>query len=272
MALGMLAAPMAAEGQHQEDGQRRYGGVADRFTVRGGVLFSEHGTVARVDSETLGIGTLVDLENDLGLARETRNARVDGHLRLGRRHQIRGGYIRLDRGASSQLQRQIQWGDEVFNIDTGVTSSVDLTLIPVNYRFALIKSDRIDLGLSAGVFAMFAKANLAAPAVSIDESEALDFPLPVFGGDVEIAVAPRLFLIAGGEYFGVSIQDVSGSWREFRGAIEYFPIPNVGIGAAYRYVRLEVDGTDALGDSALGTEIFFDYEVTGPQAYVALAF
>ncbi len=51
------------------------------------------------------------------------------------------------------------------------------------------------------------------------------------------ALAPRLFLLGGGEYFGITIQDVSGSWREFRAALEYYPVPYLGVGAAYRYGR-----------------------------------
>lgn len=272
MALAVAAAAAVPATAQSRSAFERYGGVADRVTIRGGVLFSEHGTLARVDSEALGIGTLVDLERDLGLQSETRDARVDAFLRLGRRHQLRAGYLRLDRGADVQLQRQIQWGDEVFDVDVAVTSAVDLTLVPLNYRFAPVKTGRVDLGLSVGVSAMFADASVAAPSVAIDESETLDFPLPVVGADAEIALAPGLFLLGGGEYFALEIEGMSGSWRELRGALEYFPVRHLGVGAAYRYVRLEVDGTDRLDGAASGTEIFFDYEVSGPQAYVALSF
>ena len=130
------------------------------------------------------MGTLVDFEGDLGLGTTSQNARVDGYIRLGQRHQIRAGFIRLDRVADVRLQRQIQWGDEVFDVDVAVNSSLDLTLVPVSYRFAIIKTDHVDLGLSAGVFALFADASIRAPAVSIDESESLNAPLPVFGGDI----------------------------------------------------------------------------------------
>ncbi len=272
LAFAGSALPTLAVAQSTQGAFERYGGVADHVNIRGGVLFSGHGTLARVDSEALGLGTLVSFEDDLGLATTTRDARVDGYIRLGRRHQLRAGYIHLGRGGDVQLQREIQWGDEIFDVSAGVTSALDLTMIPINYRFALVKSDRVDFGLSAGVFAMFAEASVAAPSIAIDESEALSFPLPVFGADVEIALAPRLFLLGGGEYFGIAIQDVSGSWREFRAALEYYPVPHLGIGTAYRYVRLEIDGTGALGQSLSGTEIFFDYRLSGPQAYIALAF
>lgn len=251
-------------------GLDRFGGIADRFTVRGGLFFADHATMARIDSETLGVGTLVDLETDLGLETRTRNARVDAALRLGRRHTLRGGYLRLSRGAEIQLQRQIQWGDEVFNVDVGVESAIELTLVPVSYRFSVVKSDRVDLGLSAGVFAAFLEASLDAPSVSIQESESLDAPLPVLGADLDVALAPGLFLLAGAELFSLSIEDVDGTWSEFRGGLEYFPLRNVGIGAVYRYVSIEVDGTGAL-DPGAGTEIFVDYDLHGPQLFITLS-
>jgi len=266
---GLWICGAAAEAQSRQGSFERYGGIADHVNIRGGLLFVEHSTLARVDSEALGAGTLVDLENDLGLAASTRDLRIDGYVRLGRRHQLRAGYIRLDRGADVQLQRQIQWGDELFNVNVAVTSALDLTLVPINYRFAVIKSDRVDVGLSAGVFAMFANASLAAPSAAINEAETLNFPLPVFGADVEFALAPGLFLQGGGEYFGINFQGVDGSWKELRAAVEYFPVRYAGLGFAYRLVDLEVDGTEALD---LDTEIFFDYRLSGPQAYLSLAF
>ena len=248
----------------------RYGGVADRFTIRGGLLFASHSTMARVDSEELGAGTLVDLEDDLGLATSTQNARIDGAIRLGRRHQLRVGYISLTRGSDVQLQRQIQWGDEVFSVDAAVSSQTELQLLPASYRVSGVKNERVDVGLSAGAFVLFADASIAAPSLGIAEAESANFPLPVLGADLDVALAPRVFLVGGFEYFALSIEDVDGNWSELRGAVEYYPHRNVGVGAGYRLVDIEIDGTGALDGAPSGTEIFFDYRFNGPQLYVTL--
>ena len=275
--LGTRSVPVVAQSadvaiRAEQGAFERFGGVADRFNVRGGLVFASHDTRARVDSESLGVGTLVNLEDDLGLQSTTRTGRVDGYVRLGRRHQLRAGYISLRRGASTRLQQPVQWGNDVFDVDVGVETAVNLKLIPANYRFSLVKSDRVDAGLSAGVFALFADARVAAPQEGLSQAESASFPLPVFGGDIDLAVAPRVFLIAGAEYFSLSIEDVSGSWREFRAGLEVFTIRNVGLGAAYRYVNIEIDGTSALSGAPNGTDIFFDYRFSGPQVYLTLAF
>lgn len=252
----------------------RYGGVADHVNVRFGLFLATHGTVTRFDSDQLGAGTLVDLESDLGLEESTANVRADGYVRLGRRHRLGAGYLRLDRSANRDLARSIQWGNEVFDLDVNVDSFWQLTLFPAQYRFALLKSDRVDLGLSAGVFALFLDAGVSAPEASVGASESISFPLPVFGVDLEVAPARRVYAQAGFEYFGLRIEDVDGSWYELRAALEYFPLRNIGIGGAYRWVDI---GVDTLGDVDSGgglveTDLLIEYDFKGPQVYVALAF
>ena len=269
------AAPAASQsaapsGPTRAGGHERFGGVADRLNVRGGFLFASHTTTARLDSRELGIGTTVDVEDALGLDTDSRDMRLDAYVRLGRRHQLRAGYVSLERTASVDLVERIQWGDEVFDVDVRVASTFDVLLLPVSYRFSLLKGARVDLGLSAGVFAMFADASVAAPDLGIAEGESADFPLPVLGADVDIAVAPRLFVVGGFEYFGITVSDVHGSWYEVRAALEYYPHRHFGLGAGYRRVDLEVDTTEAFVDGSIDTGILFDYRFAGPQVYLTL--
>lgn len=254
------------------------GGEAGRVSLRGGLLFTRHHTRARVDSEALGPGTLVDVERELGLNETTRDVRLDGAIHLGRRHQIQAGYLSLSRVGSTVLRRTIQFGGSVFEVDVGVESVVDLTLVPIAYRFAVVRTDRLDLGLSAGVFALFTEAGVTAPAASVAEREEADFPLPVLGVDAVGALLPGLFLTGGARYFALEISGVQGTWREFGGAVEYFPIANLGVGAGYRSVSLEADGTeDTEGSQGLiqraeGSLLFLDYDFNGPNFYVTLRF
>jgi len=267
----LTASPLLAQDSPESrHGPQRLGGVSDRISLRGGVLFASHSTTARLDSETLGLGTEIDVERVLGLDADTRNGRLDGYLRLGRRHQVRLGYVSLGRTASVSLSEQVQWGDEVFDVDLRVASTFDVLLLPVSYRFSLVKSDRIDLGLSAGVFAMFADASIGAPELAVKEAESANFPLPVFGADVDVGIVPRLFLLGGFEYFTITVSGVHGSWSEFRTALEYFPHPHLGFGAGYRSVDIGVDGTGHFDEGVFETDIFFDYRFRGPQVYVVI--
>lgn len=249
-----------------------------RVSLRGGLLFTSHHTFARVDSEALGPGTLVDVERELGLTKTTRDVRLDGALLLGRRHQVRVGYLSLSRVGNTVLQRRIQFGGSVFDVNVGVESLVELTLLPIAYRFAVVRTDRLDVGVSAGVFALFTEAGVAAPAASVAEQGSADFPLPVLGADAVGAILPGLFLTGGLKYFRLDISGIRGTWREFRGAAEFFPLRNLGVGAGYRSVRLKADGTEATEGSgaiierAEGSLLFLDYKFNGPSAYVIVKF
>jgi hypothetical protein len=260
--------------QRAQGAFERFGGVPDHISLRAGLFLPTHGTLARFDSEQLGVGTLVDLESDLGLAESTSNLRADGYIRLGRRHRLGAGYLRFDRSANRDLERTLQWGDEVFNLDVNIESFWQLTLLPAHYRFAVVKTDRVDLGLSAGVFALFLDGGLSAPEASVRETESISFPLPVFGVDLEIAPAKRVYAQAGFEYFGLKVQDVDGSWYELRGGIEYFPIRHVGVGAAYRWVDISVEtlGDIDAGAGLVEADLLIDYDFRGPQLYLAFAF
>lgn len=247
------------------------GRTSNRFSLRGGLLFTEHRTVARVDAESGRTGTTVDVERELGLDEWTRDVRLDAALRFGRRHQIQAGYLSLSRRGSKTLVRRVRWGDAVFEVDVDVESVIDLTLVPVAYRFAVILEERFDLGLSAGVFAVFADAGAAAPVAGVAEAGSSEFPLPVVGIDGTVDLGRGFFLTGGAKYFAVEIDGVEGAWREFRTAVEYFPVRRFGFGFGHRFIGLEADGTEGVHTRAEGTLLFLDYEFSGPHLYVTVA-
>jgi opacity protein-like surface antigen len=270
--LATAISPAAAAAQDDFDPYMRYGGIREKFSISGGLLFGSHSTTARLDSETLGVGPEIDFEDLLGFDADTRNARLDAFIRLGKRHQIRLGYISLSRTATLNINEEIQWGDEVIGINETVASQLSLNMMPVNYRFSFVRSERVDWGASIGFFTMFTKAGLAASGER-EESSSINLPLPVLGTDVDWAIAPKLFLTGGLEVFTISIAGVSGNWSEFRGGVEYYVLDNIAVGGGYRSINLEVDSTGEIGEgTGIDTKLFFDYGFKGPQVYVTVSF
>lgn len=245
--------------------------TSNRFSLRGGLLFTEHRTVARVDAESAGTGTTVDVERELGLDEWTRDLRLDAALRLGRRHQVQAGYVSFSRRGSTTLVRRIRWGDAVFEVDVDVASAIDVTLIPVAYRLAVILDEHLDVGLSAGVFAVLADAGVSAPVAGVTERGSTEFPLPVVGVDATADLGKGFFLTGGARYFALEIDGVEGSWREFRSAVEYFPLRRFGVGFGHRFISLEADGTEGVHTRPEGTLLFLDYQFSGPHVYLTIA-
>ena len=258
--------------QQQFDPYTLYGGVHEKFNVSGGVLFGAHSTTVRLDSETLGLGTTIDLEDALGLQTDTRNARIDAYIRLGKRHKIGIGYISLTRNATFTINEEIHWGDEIFPVHATVATTLSLNLVPVNWQFSVVRTERVDFALSLGFFTMFTKAGVSGGGDS-EQASSIDLPLPVVGANVDWAIAPKLFLDGGVEFFTISIGGISGDWSEFRGGVKYYFLPNLGVGAGYRSIQLKVDATSEIGEgSGVDTKLFFDYGFKGPQIYMTVSF
>lgn len=269
--LLVVVPPSSAQSAREADVRSHPLPGAHRFSIRVGLLLNDHETFARVDSKFLGRGTDVEVERELGLDTSTRDLRVDASFRLGRRHQIQAGYLALSRSGQTSLRSSIQWGDFVFPVDVEVASSIGVELLPVGYRYAVISTERLDVGLSAGVFAMFLDAGVSAPEIEVTEQESADFPLPVIGADGALAVGSHLLVTGGVKYFAVRVDDIAGSWREIRGAVEYFPVTRLGIGVGFRSIRLEADGSEGVFSRPEGTLLFLDYRFSGPHLYVTLA-
>jgi hypothetical protein len=272
LVLLLVSAPFVGETAAQEfDPYTLYGGIHEKFNVSGGIVFGSNSTIARLDSEALGLGTTIDLEEVLGLQTDTRNARMDAYIRLGKRHKLGLGYISLTRNATFTINEEIMWGDEIYPVNATVATTLKLDLVPFRWQYSLVRSERVDFALSLGFFTMFTKAGVSGGGSS-EAASSINLPLPVLGANVDWALAEKLFLDGGVEYFTITIGGISGNWSEFRGGVRYYFLPNLGVGAGYRAINLEVDATKNVADTDLDAKLFFDYGFKGPQLYLTVSF
>lgn len=120
----------------------------DRLAVRLGGFAVSFDTILRVDSETLGTGTEIDLENDTNLDRDKTESRLDGHFRFGRRHRIDYGAVLFRRSAFTTIDRQIQFGDTVFDVNAEVSTEFRNDVLKLAYRYDVLNRPAWDLGLN----------------------------------------------------------------------------------------------------------------------------
>jgi len=271
--LCTLLVPALASGQ-SEDTYTRYGGWRDRVNIGAGAFFVGHDTFALLRPKGIDLPG-VDIERQTDIPANTSDFRMEGYLRLGRRHRLVLGYLQMNRDALSRLQGEIRWEDEVFPIDVQVGTVWDTRVLSFNYRFSLLKRERFDLGISAGLFAMKVTSGIgladAIEDVSADVSE--QAPLPMLGLGIEWEFARNFMLRARGQYLAISVQDtVDGSWGEGAVAVEWYPLESVrqlGIGAGYNYTDIDVD--IEFGE-LFRTEFTYQYKFRGPVVYAILSF
>ena len=271
--LGTLRRPAVAQGQ-SDDVYTRWGGMRDRLNINAGAFFVGHDTFALLRPSGSDIPG-VDIEQDTGVPDSTGDFRLEGYLRLGRRHRLVLGYTEMNRDSVNRLTGQIEWEDEVFPIDTQVATVWDTRVLSFQYRFSVVKRERVDVGVSLGLFAMKVKSGIglgdSTANVSTDVSE--QAPLPMLGLGIEWEFARNFMLRARGQYLAISIQDtVDGNWGEGAVAVEWYPLESfrqLGIGAGYNYANIDVQLQ--IGD-LVQRDFEYKYKFRGPVVYAVLSF
>lgn len=265
----LLALPVHAVDEAKYNERR---GIKDRVFISIGGFQPNFETTAQLDSETLGAGTLFSFEDDLALESDTFVARLDGYFRFGRKHRLEFGYVDLSRNGSAALVQQIQFGDELYDVDAIVDSSFDTQLYKLAYKPSIFNNGRVDVGLSIGISAMRVEAGIEAigsvgggPSAGAIERESLTAPVPLLGAHVDVTLYRGLFLRTSYEYFNASHDEYSAQMTDARISLDYIPWKHFGFGVGYNLVSLEAADDEA-------PAFAFEYQYDGAMAYVSLLF
>lgn len=256
----MLNAPQAPaqEGPSQaDDPPSRY--LYPSFQIGAGAFASFFNTDVRLDSGAFGLGTPINLEDDLGFDAQKFDFRGGGYVRLGRRHRIDFGYFSLSRRSDALLSEEVRFGNGLFAADTEVTANFETRFVGAGYRYSFLAKRKVELAASLGVSALFLKAGMDAGATSILSiplpssarvpivRKTSVYPLPTLGFDVAYEPVSRLILRgrAGGIY-SPGIGGVTASAADWSVSSEYFFFRNVGLGVGYNWATLNVEDYGSL--------------------------
>jgi len=261
--LGLLGPGLAA-GQ-DTGGWKVHPYLQDRWYLQLAAYWPKVETTARLDSTTLGRGTELNFEDDLGLKDREVLGAILASVRLGERWKIEFEYFALNREATLPVNKNIQWGNTVFPINTTVTSSFDSDVYRLSAGYAFVKDDRREFGATLGVHVTDFKTSLAAGGLATEGSDALA-PLPTIGVYGAYAVSPRWLLTGRLDYFTLDYDDYDGSLTNVNAAVEYRFTRNFGVGVGYRYVKYDVDLTKS---SWTGNA---NYTFSGPTLFVSGSF
>ncbi len=237
----------------------------DRFSLSLGLFVTDRGTEARLDG-TAGIGTPIDLETDLGLDASDNVFRVDGYFRFNERHRLDFSVFDLSRTSSKQIGRDVQWGDELYAINTGVNTDFDLTIYKLAYTYSFIRRDRGYLGASFGVYSNDTKISLTEQNTGRTEAGDITAPLPVLGLRGQYDLTERWTFRASGEFFYLEFEDADGSLVDLYAGIEYAVRDFLDIGIGINSVELDVDVSGSRFQGSL------DWRYTGGLVFFKLNF
>ena len=240
-------------------------GLQDRWTLEVGAYAPNVKTTAHFDSVTLGAGTSVNFEQDLGLDDRKVNAQVLGRVRLGERWRIEAEYFGLNRSATSTISRTINWGGNIYPIGSVVTSQFDSDIYRLSGGYSFIKDAQAEFGVALGLHTTDFVVSLAATGVGAKTADTFA-PLPTIGVYGSYAFTPRWMLSGRVDYFSLSYDDYDGSLVNAVAAVDYRFARNFGVGLGYRYVDYDLDVTKSSFTGGV------KYQFSGPMLYLIGSF
>ena len=215
------------------------------FNLKFGSYFPSLETTLRIDSDTLGRGTEIDLEDVLKLDSSPVVVRGDADIRVFPWLSLDMGFYAINRSKTTVIDRDIQIGDTIFNLNQTLNAKFNTTYLRTNLKFSFIHNPRLDLGVWAGASFAFFKLRLDAQEageVLIEEDDVWT-PIPAAGIHISYTLIPNLYLFGKVGYFYYNLSDnFKFTSTSFDINLNYYFYKFLGIGATYEYNLAKVDG------------------------------
>ena len=212
----------------------------ETLSISVGVFVTDRDTKTRIDGETPGSGTPVEVENDLGFDKSDSVFRVDAYYRFNDKHRIDVSVFDLSRSASKQIEKEIDWNDTVYPVETTIESALDLSIYKLAYTWSLLRAERGYLGVTAGLYVADIGTLLSAEASALSSSGRVTAPLPVIGLRGQYDLGDKWTLRGSAEVFALEYGDYSGSLYDVYAGIDYQLTRHVALGVGVNSVRINV--------------------------------
>ncbi len=239
----------------------------ERFSISLGVFVTDRDTDTRLDATgTTDTGTDINFEKDLALDSSDTVFRLDGYFRFAEKHRIDFSVFDLSRDASTPINRDIQFGDTQFTIDTTVDTNADLSIYKAAYTYSFMQRDKGYLGATAGLYVADAKVTLSESTLGQSAVGDVTAPLPVIGLRGQYELADRWTFRASGEFFFIEYEDIDGSLVDLYAGVDYRVLDNLSVGLAFNSVTIDVDSAN---DDFLGA---LNWRYTGGLLFLKFDF
>ena len=222
-----------------------------RFKFLAGWQLTRLDSSLLVTSQTNPGAIYIDLENDLGMDSENRGLKLGGQYRLTDRQRIEFKFFDLKRKASKTLEREIEIGDEIWEIGATLASESETQVTEINYQYSFIRDDTLEIAILGGFywldfFGSYEGENNNNQYVT--EKTSFQGPLPAFGLDLSFSLGSSWTLLYRSQVFAITFNQYSGRLNNHTLAAEYAIWNNFGVGLSINHfnIRAEVDD-DAIG-------------------------
>jgi hypothetical protein len=246
--------------------QREYEPLFDKFNVRLEGSWIALNTEIRLDSETLGRGTTLNFEDDLGLSSGEAIPTLAFEWQIARKHRIGVRLQDIQRDSSAQALTEIRWGDEIIPIDANITLAFDSTQLFIDYTYFPWVKERWGAGFGFGlrVFDVYAELKWEEETIGSggDNIDGIA-PLPYFYFEYRRLFSERWRFMTGLGWLSVKIDDIKGGQWIGRATMEYLIGRRWAVGGGFNLSTVGVDWVglkDEEGNPELTAAIDLDFD------------
>jgi len=237
----------------------------DRVFVELGGFFPKMSGQAQLDSTNGGVGTSVDFQSLLGMS--SRASAADGaiRVRLSERWRVEASYFQINQNGDKAIDREINWGDQVYPINTQLTSTLQFSDLRVSAGYSIFKTSDKEVGVGLGLHVLGYKASIRSQTLGSESTDVLA-PLPIlsfygqFALDDQWSVSTRL------DRFSLSYAQYSGGITVIGLDLLYQPFRHVGFGLGYRGMFMNFEDTGSTLTATLKQSL------QGPGLFVTASF
>ncbi|WCT13529.1 hypothetical protein [Mucilaginibacter jinjuensis] len=217
----------------------------DKFKLTAGFFAPVNNTNIRVNGTNGKIGTDIDFEDDLGFNKNTSTFLGDFQWRSSSRSRFDFSYYRLDRSSSYQIQKDINFNGNTYNIGAQIDAYFNSNIYRLSYGYAILSKPDYEAGLLIGAHVVRFGIGIAATGNNISGSAStnvgLTAPLPDFGLWGGWTMGKRWAFNAEADYLDVTIDNISGRIIAYNAAVTFRAIKNLTFAAGYTGLNFKVD-------------------------------
>ncbi len=225
----------------------------DGTAISAGLFLVNYSSKVRSSSKS-ETGTLINLEDDLGLDNDDEILRIEFVTRPWPKHRFFLSYMDMDRNSTQALPKDITFDGVTFPAGLNVGSKLDVGLYRGGYTWSFLQNDEWELGLSVGVYYIDLDMHLESVDHQIRAEDSTGEPFPMLGLSGTWLVNKDWIIRGTAEAFKIDKGNTEGDFYNVRLAGEYAVSEHLSIGAGYDLVRIDAEDTNK------DNKIIYDYD------------
>jgi hypothetical protein len=240
--IGIVLAAVVAPAAAQQPSVPVNPALTDRFWIGIGAFLPKTATEAGLSSQTTGVGADIKFEDTLGMDSRKAVPVLMGRWRFAEHWRLEAEYFELNRSGQRTLNRDVTFGDRTFPAGSGVNSDFDFSDLRVSAGWSFFKRTDKEIGIGLGLHMARYDVSLRSNATGSDQEDVLA-PLPVISMYGQFALTNTWAVGARADLFALSYDNFDGRLTSIGIDVTWQPFRNVGFGAAYRTLFIDMEAT-----------------------------